>query len=302
MRFAYGLNLRELELGLANQFFSGKTLIVAFEGWNDAAEGASGVLKHLIRQLDAELVAHVEPEDYYDFQFSRPTVSNDELGNRQIYWPTTELLRSSKDVIAQNPRFAELFFLIGNEPARRWKSFAAEVMEFIDDCEIDKVVFLGSIPSDSPHTRSIKISKSSQNELVRKQLNIEPSDYEGPVGIISIIAMSLEQASIPSVALWAPVPHYVHNSPSPKATFALLVELENLLGISFSHGTLADDAFTWERGIDELAEGDEDLAAYVAQLESARDAADESAGSAESLALEFEKFLAQEDGDKGLGN
>lgn len=287
---------------MANQFLSGKTLIVAFEGWNDAAEGASGVVKHLINELDADLLAQVDPEDYYDFQFSRPTVSNDENGDRQINWPGTQLLRTSKEAAKVNLRFADLFFMIGNEPARRWKSFTTEIMEFIDDCEIDKVVFLGSIPADSPHTRPIKVSKSSQNELVRRQLSIEPSDYEGPVGIISIIAASLEDLNIPSVALWAPVPHYVHNSPSPKATFALLLELEQLLGVQFAHGTLADDAFTWERGIDELAEGDEDLAAYVSGLEAARDAADESAGSAESLALEFEKFLAQEEGDKGQSN
>jgi hypothetical protein len=287
-----------LEFGLANPFFEGKTLVVAFEGWNDAAEGASGLLKHLVLELDAEVVAAVDPEDYYDFQFSRPTVSNDENGNREISWPGTELLRASKTAADENPRFADLYFLLGNEPARRWKSFAAEVMEFIEDCEIDRVIFLGAVPSDSPHTRSIKVSRSSQSATIRNQLNIEPSDYEGPVGIISVLAMSLEEASIPSVALWAPVPHYVHNSPSPKATFSLMIELETLLGLQFDHGTLADDAFAWERGIDELAENDEDLAAYVSQLESARDAADESAGSAESLALEFEKFLAQEDDGK----
>jgi proteasome assembly chaperone (PAC2) family protein len=287
-----------LETGLANPFFEGRTLIVAFEGWNDAAEGASGLVKHLVLQLDADVIAAVDPEDYYDFQFSRPTVSNDEDGQREISWPGAELLRSSKAAAEENPRFSDLYFLLGNEPARRWKTFSAEIMEFIEDCEIDRVIFLGAVPSDSPHTRSIKVSRSSQSANMRKQLAIEPSQYEGPVGIISVLAMSLEEAGIPSVALWAPVPHYVHNSPSPKATFALLVELETLLGLQFNHGTLADDAFAWERGIDELAENDEDLATYVSQLESARDAADESAGSAESLALEFERFLAQEDEGK----
>ena len=283
---------------MANPFFEGRTLIVAFEGWNDAAEGASGLVKHLVLQLDADVIAAVDPEDYYDFQFSRPTVSNDEDGQREISWPGAELLRSSKAAAEENPRFSDLYFLLGNEPARRGKTFSAEIMEFIEDCEIDRVIFLGAVPSDSPHTRSIKVSRSSQSAKMRKQLAIEPSEYEGPVGIISVLAMSLEEAGIPSVALWAPVPHYVHNSPSPKATFALLVELETLLGLQFNHGTLADDAFAWERGIDELAENDEDLATYVSQLESARDAADESAGSAESLALEFERFLAQEDEGK----
>lgn len=287
---------------MANPFIEGKTLIVAFEGWNDAAEGASGVLRHLVTELDAQLIGAVDPEDYYDFVFSRPTVTSDVDGKREITWPGAEILRASKDKIEENPRFADIFLLIGNEPARRWKSFCAEIMEYVEDCEIDRVLFLGSVPSDSPHTRSIKISKSSQSAQIRQQLAIEPSDYEGPVGIISILAMSLEQAGIPALALWAPVPHYVHNSPSPKAMFSLLLEIETILGLQFSHRTLADDAFAWERGIDELAEGDDELAAYVAQLESARDAADESAGSAESLAMEFERFLAQEDGDAQSGN
>jgi hypothetical protein len=260
------------------------------------------VLRHLVTELDAQLIGAVDPEDYYDFVFSRPTVTSDVDGKREITWPGAEILRASKDKIEENPRFADIILLIGNEPARRWKSFCAEIMEYVEDCEIDRVLFLGSVPSDSPHTRSIKISKSSQSAQIRQQLAIEPSDYEGPVGIISILAMSLEQAGIPALALWAPVPHYVHNSPSPKAMFSLLLEIETILGLQFSHGTLADDAFAWERGIDELAEGDDELAAYVSQLESARDAADESAGSAESLAMEFERFLAQEDGDAQSGN
>lgn len=287
---------------MANPFFEGKTLIVAFEGWNDAAEGASGVLRHLVVELDAQLIGAVDPEDYYDFVFSRPTVTSDADGSREISWPGAEILRASKDKVDENPRFADIFLLIGNEPARRWKTFCSEIMEYIEDCEIDRVLFLGAVPSDSPHTRPIKVSKSSQSALIRQQLGIEPSDYEGPVGIISILAMSLEQAGIPALALWAPVPHYVHNSPSPKAMFSLLLEIERILGLQFSHGTLADDAFAWERGIDELAEGDEELASYVAQLESARDAADESAGSAETLAMEFERFLAQEDGDSQSGS
>jgi len=287
---------------VANPFFEGKTLIVAFEGWNDAAEGASGVLRHLVTELDAQLIGAVDPEDYYDFVFSRPTVTSDVEGTREISWPGAEILRASKDKIDENPRFADIFLLIGNEPARRWKTFCAEIMEYVEDCEIDRVLFLGAVPSDSPHTRPIKISKSSQSAQIRQQLGIEPSDYEGPVGIISILAMSLEQAGIPALALWAPVPHYVHNSPSPKAMFSLLLELERILGLQFAHGTLADEAFAWERGIDELAEGDDELASYVSQLESARDAADESAGRAESLALEFERFLAQEDGDNKSGD
>lgn len=287
---------------MANPFFEGKTLLVAFEGWNDAAEGASGVLRHLVNELEAELVGAVDPEDYFDFAFSRPTVSSDIDGTREITWPGAEILKPSRSKVEENPRLGDIYLLVGNEPARRWKTFTAEIMEFVEDCEIDRVIFLGAVPSDSPHTRPIKVSMSSQNQQLRQQFAIEPSDYEGPVGIISILAMALEKEGIPALALWAPVPHYVHSTPSPKAMFSLLLELERILGLQFAHGTLADDAFAWERGIDELAESDDELASYVSQLETARDAADESAGSAESLAKEFERFLAQEDSEGESGS
>lgn len=280
---------------MASQFFSGRTLLVAFEGWHDAAEAASSAVKYIGEQLDVELVNSVDPEDYYDFQFSRPIVTLDADGKRQLTWPTAELLRPSPEVSAEHPEFANIYLLVGNEPARRWKSFTDEIVEFVVDAEIDQVIFLGAQLADVPHTRPISVTVTSQNERARNELNLERSHYEGPVGIMTALGMAFEKVGIPTIALWASVPHYVQNAPSPKATLSMLIEIERYLGLQFEHGSLADDAFTWERSIDELAEGDDDMAGYIEQLESTRDALDSEAAQGEALAQEFERFLKLED-------
>ena len=283
--------------------FAGRTLIVAFEGWNDAAESASGAAKFICERLSADVIGTVDPEDYYDFQFTRPSVSYDSDGNRQMSWPSTDLCAAGVEVVTENPSLSRVHVLLGVEPSRRWQSFTAEIMEMIEDREIDSVLFLGAMLADVPHTRPIDVSATSQNERARAEFGLERSHYEGPVGILSVLGIALEKAGIPSVALWASVPHYVHNTPSPKATLALLIEVEKYLGIQFEHGSLADEAFNWERGIDEVAEGDEDMAGYIEQLEKTRDEVESPAATGDALAMEFEKFLrATDDNASGKGN
>lgn len=277
-------------MGIDKAILSGRVLICAFEGWNDAAESASTAAKLVCDSLSCETVAEIDPEDYYDFQFTRPTVSFTDAGDRELSWPTTSFMISKE----KSP-FDRFSVLIGAEPARRWKSFAAEVMEMIEDREIDAVVFLGGMLADVPHTRPINVTATSQNEELRLAMGLDKSSYEGPVGIISVLGMACEEANIPSVALWAAVPHYVHNSPSPKATLALLAELEKLVGTSFPQGDLADQAFAWERGIDEIAENDEEMAGYIRQLEKTRDDIESEAASGEAIARELEKFLQSEE-------
>jgi hypothetical protein len=266
------------------QIFSGRTLIVAFEGWNDAAESASGAVKFICEQIKADVVAAVDPEDYYDFQFTRPTVSYDADGGRILDWPGTEMCIPSPEAVAENPGIAKLSVLVGTEPARGWKSFAAEVMEMVEDRDIQAVLFLGAMLADVPHTRPIGVMATSQNEHARNELEIEKSQYEGPVGILSVLGIELEKAGIPAVALWASVPHYVHNTPSPKATLSLLIEVEKLVGVQFEHGKLGEEAFAWERGIDEIAEGDDEMSNYISQLEKTRDEVESSAATGESIA------------------
>lgn len=247
--------------------FGSKTLIVAFEGWNDAAEAATQAVKTLVEQFEFDPVLAIDPEEYSEFHYARPHVYFDELGARQIRWPATELLVPSAETLEQNPELANLSILIGVEPALKWRAFTAEVLEIVADREIDAVLFVGAMLADAPHTRPIQVLASSQSEAARDQFEIEKSDYEGPVGILTVLSQALESEGIPCVSLWAQVPHYVHQSPSPKVTLALLIEIERLLGLQLDHGTLGEEAFAWERGIDELAEADEDMAGYISQLE-----------------------------------
>lgn len=281
------LNLNPLPI------FSQRTLLVAFEGWNDAAEAATQSLKMIAEQIEADSVQAIDPEEYAEFHYARPQVYFDESGNRQIRWPATELLAPGVEAVVSRPEVANLFILLGIEPALRWRAFVAEILEIIEDRDIQAVIFVGSMIADAPHTRPIKVMTFSQHEDVRHQFDVEKSDYEGPVGILTVLSQSLEEMNVPTVNLWAQVPAYVHQSPSPKVTLALLTEIERILGIEFDHGTLAEEAFAWERGIDEIAEGDEEMTGYIEQLEKARDELQESEGSGDLLASEFEKFLRQ---------
>jgi hypothetical protein len=272
---------------------SGRILLVAFEGWNDATEGASGALKAIAEQLDMQTLDAVDPEDYFDFQFSRPVIEFDADGNRIISWPGCELLQASSEKVSGNANRQNLYLLLGTEPSRRWLSFAAEVLEMVQDREIDYVIMLGAMLADVPHTRPMQIFRSSQNEALQGMFDLEPSRYEGPVGILTVLAQAFEAEGIPVLSLWGSVPHYVHNTSNPKAAMTFLNEIASLTDFTFDTSSLANLAFDWERSIDEMAQGDDEMSAYVSQLEKNRDAFESQDVSGDALAKEFERYLRQ---------
>ena len=272
---------------------TGRVLLVAFEGWNDATEGASGALKAIAEQLQMNTLEAVDPEDYYDFQFSRPMVELDANGNRIISWPGCELLQSSSEKLTENSALQNLYLLLGTEPSRRWLSFAGEIMEMVQDRDIDYVIMLGAMLADVPHTRPMQVFRSSQNESLQELFDLEPSRYEGPVGILTVLAQAFEAEGIPVLSLWGSVPHYVHNTTNPKAALTFLNELSSLTEFSFDTSNLANLAFEWERSIDEMAQGDDEMSAYVSQLEKNRDSLDSEEVSGDALAREFERYLRQ---------
>lgn len=280
---------------------SGRILLVAFEGWNDATEAATGALRTISDQLKVQTLEAVDPEDYYDFQFSRPMLELDEEGNRSLSWPGTELLQASTEGSKANPGAENLFLLLGSEPSRRWISFAAEILEMVQDREIDAVVMLGAMLADVPHTRPMPIFKSSQNPNLQRIFGLEPSKYEGPVGILTVLAQAFEGEGIPVLSLWGSVPHYVHNTQNPKASLGFLSELSSLTGFDFETSALAEAAFEWERSIDELSESDEEMAGYIEQLEKSRDAYESELASGDAIAKELEKFLNERPEAEGKG-
>lgn len=270
--------------------FSGRTLVVAFEGWNDAGESASNAARFLIEAIGGVEISEVDSQNFYDFQFARPQVSLDDDGKRVFRWPNASVYR---------PALTELFnlrVLLGVEPSRNWIEFATEIADIVEGEEVDSVVFLGAMLADAPHTRPIQITSTSTNQLVCDSVPAEKSLYEGPVGILSILSAEFERRDIPTMSLWAAVPHYVHNGAVPKSTLALINSLQQLLGIQFDQGVLPTEAFKWERAVDELAEADEDLAEYVTSLEKTRDENDEATG--DTIAAEVEQFLRDADEER----
>lgn len=271
---------------------SGRVLVVAFEGWNDAGEAATGAVRTLRESLSVYPIAEVDAESYFDYQFNRPVATMGEDGERMLVWPSVTMYGPS----AAGAEGSKIFLLLGTEPARSWKSFTEEIMEVVRENRIEAVVVLGAMLADVPHTRPISIFVSSENPALRALFEVEKSTYEGPVGILSVLSAAAEEAGIPTLSIWASVPHYVHNAPSPKATLAIVDRLEELLGIVIPRGDLLDESAAWENGINALAEDDEDMASYIEQLERARDTVDSPEASGEAIAEEFERYLRKRDG------
>ena len=311
-----------------NEFLSGRLLVVAFEGWNDAGEAATGALRLLQEQLDVEMMTEVDTENYYDFAFNRPVLSQDEDGTRRLIWPGASLygptavvesvtsvepaesaeseptptddagLAGDAQMRVRSDNTRNIYLLVGTEPSRNWKRFTNEVIGAAEAAGVAGVVLLGAMLADVPHTRPISINVSSENADVRTQLGIERSTYEGPVGILSVLAEGAEDRGIPTVSIWASVPHYVHNAPSPKATLALIDKLEELVDVVIPRGTLIDESTAWEAGVDALASDDEEMAGYIRQLEQARDTVDSPEASGEAIAQEFERYLRKRGAEK----
>jgi hypothetical protein len=283
----------------AAKSLTGRVLVVAFEGWNDAGEAASGAVKSLRDALGVQPIVEIDAEGYFDYQFNRPVTTMGEDGKKKLVWPTVAMYGPARpDDAAAHDELPEsgVYLLLGTEPARSWKSFTAEIMATIRACKIDVIVMLGAMLADVPHTRPISVFVSSENADMRARFDIERSLYEGPVGILSVISSAAEDAGIPTLSIWASVPHYVHNAPAPKATLAMIEKLEELVEIVVPRGDLVDESTAWEDGINALAEDDEDMATYIAQLERARDTVDSPEASGEAIAEEFERYLRKRDG------
>ncbi len=261
-------------------------VIAAFEGWNDAAESASAAIDHLMRVWDARVVGAVDPEDFYDFQVNRPMVGTDEKGHRRLTWPSTRIAIASPADLDR-----DLILIRGIEPNMKWRQFTAELLAATDELGGQLVVTLGALLADTPHTRPIPVTGTATEPDLVDRLKLEQSNYEGPTGIVGVLQDACTRLDIPAVSYWAAVPHYVAQPPCPKATLALLGQLEDLLQTSIPLGDLPEEARAWERGVDELAEEDEDYADYVRALEETRDTTDLPEASGEAIAREFERYL-----------
>ncbi|NED94205.1 PAC2 family protein [Phytoactinopolyspora alkaliphila] len=261
-------------------------LIAAFEGWNDAGESATGAVEHLEQTWNAEPLASLDPDEYYDFQVNRPIVSLDPDGIRSLQWPTTRMSLANSPDLGR-----DVVLLRGIEPNMRWRGFCAELLSVAADLGVEQVVTFGALLADVPHTRPVPVTASASDPATASSLGLEPSRYEGPTGIVGVFQDAASRGGLNAVSLWAAVPHYVGQSPCPKATVVLLRRLEDILDLPVPLGDLPEQAEAWQHGVEELAQEDADVAEYVQRLEEASDTIDLPEASGEHIAREFERYL-----------
>ncbi len=271
-------------------------LVAAFEGWNDAGDAATAAVEHLELAWEARPLLAIDPEEYYDFQVNRPTVTLVDGESRRIQWPTTRLSvchppGSNRDVV----------LLRGLEPSMRWRAFCSEILDVAEELGVVFVVTLGALLADTPHTRPIPVTGSASDPAVATRLGLVKSHYEGPTGIVGVLHDACLQRDLPSVSFWSAVPHYVPPPPSPKATLALLRRVEDALDVPVPLGDLEERARQWERDIDALAQDDGEVAEYVRTLEERDAPEDLPEATGEEIAREFERFLRRrgDDDDEG---
>jgi proteasome assembly chaperone (PAC2) family protein len=268
-------------------------MVCAFRGWNDAAASASTALATVANTLESELVARIDPEDYFDFQSTRPTISLVEGQTRRIDWPENNLIAAHVPAADR-----DLVLLDGTEPNLRWRTFSETVATAADALGVEMVITLGSLIAEVAHTLPVPITGIASDPDLVEELELERSSYEGPTGIVGVVHDVCGQAGISSASLWAAVPHYVAAVPNPKAALALLRRLEGLTGIAVDAGELEEETETYEEQIGRAVSANPEIEELVARIEAEQvellSAEGEDLPSADSIAREFQRFLRQQ--------
>jgi proteasome assembly chaperone (PAC2) family protein len=273
-------------------------MVAAFRGWNDGGQGASLGAAYLAKQWSAARFAEIEPETFFDFQAVRPHVSLVEGETRKIEWPDTGFFHAR---IPGTDRDAVL--LLGIEPNLRWRTFSNLVLELAQDLGVEMFVTFGSLLADVPHTRPAPVTASATDPALVAELGLDASRYEGPTGIVGIVHDACRSVDIPSVSLWAAVPHYVSLAPSPRAALALVRRFGELLQVDVDVRELEQAADEYAEQVSEAVSTDPETAAYVEELEQRVDAlaSESDLPSGESLAAELTRFLRERDEEEGNG-
>ncbi|MBV9047096.1 MAG: PAC2 family protein [Solirubrobacterales bacterium] len=271
-------------------------LICAFKGWNDAADAASSALTFVGGSLSARRFATIDPEEFYDFQATRPRVKLADGQTREIEWPVVELYEAR---VPRAPR--DLILLSGSEPSFRWRTFSRVVVELTEALGAQLVVTLGALLADVPHTRPVSVTGLASDPVLIARLRLAASSYEGPTGIIGVLHAAFQNAGLPSASLWAAVPHYIAATPNPKAALALVRKLEGLVGVAIDASELESASSDYDRQVNLAVQSDPDVQAFVERLEQA--AAEETnlesgpLPSGETIARDLQRFLRQRGGE-----
>jgi proteasome assembly chaperone (PAC2) family protein len=283
-------------------------LVAAFEGWNDAADAATTAVKYLDERWSARGFAEIDPEEFYDFSSTRPHVQLVDGLTREIVWPSNTFSAAALPAARR-----DVVLALGTEPQLRWRTFCEQVLSIVRETGVELVLTLGALLADVPHTRPVQVTGTAADDELVSRLGLQRSRYEGPTGIVGVLHDALSRAGVPSASLWAAVPHYVAATPSPKAALALVQRTADLLSSPMVVTDLEIAAASYERQVSEVVEADDDVSAYVRQLEERApdeddddlddgeyatgeaDFSDVDLPSGEALAAEHERFLRDHD-------
>jgi proteasome assembly chaperone (PAC2) family protein len=268
-------------------------IVCAFKGWNDAGDAASTAVQFVGTSLGAARFASIDPEDFYDFQSTRPQVRVDEQGVREITWPAVEIFEAR---VPRAPR--DLVLIVGHEPSMRWRSFSQLVIDLAEVLGAQLIVSLGALLADVAHTRPIAVTGIASDRSLVDRLDVLSSSYEGPTGIVGVLQSACGRAGLPAASLWAAVPHYIASAPNPKAALALVRKLEGLVGVSVDASELESATVDYERQVNLAVQSDPDVQAFVERLERAADDEQDPLDprdlpSGDRLASDFMRFLRQ---------
>ena len=265
-------------------------LVSAFRGWNDGAQGASLAASFLAQSWGARRFADIDPEEFFDFQATRPHVALVDGVTRRIDWPETIFYHAEMPGLER-----DVVLLIGVEPNIRWRTFTDAIIGLASELEVELVVTLGALLADVPHTRPAPVTGSATDPDLIRELGLTTSRYEGPTGIVGVLHDACRRLEVPSASLWAAVPHYASLAASPKAALALCTRLTSLLGATVDLSDLERAAEAYERQVSEAVAQDADTEAYVRDLEERRDALGDELDvpSGDALAAELTRFLRE---------
>ena len=272
-------------------------LVCSFRGWNDAAGAASTALATVAGSLDVELVASVDPEEFFDFQANRPTISLEDGLTRRIDWPTNLLIAAEAPAAER-----DLVLLDGTEPNLRWRSFSEAIATAAERLGVEMVITLGALLAEVAHTLPVPITGLASDQDLVEELDLSRSTYEGPTGIVGVVHDMCRQRGMSSASLWAAVPHYVAAVPNPKAAVALLRRLEALTGIAVDASELEEETDSYEEQVGRAVAANPEIEELVQRIEEQQteQLSEEGEGlpSADSIAREFQDFLRQRGGDE----
>ena len=271
-------------------------MVTAFRGWNDGGQGASLAGGFLAKSWKAQRFADIDPEGFFDFQATRPHVSLVDGVTRRIDWPENAFYHARMPGLDR-----DAVLLLGIEPNLRWRAFTGIVVSLAEELGVELVVSLGSLLADVPHTRPSPVTGSATDPKLVETLGLSASRYEGPTGIVGVLHDACRRAEIPSVSLWAAVPHYVSLAPSPRAAKALCERLASVLGTTIETSELEQAAEAYSQQVSEAVASDPETAAYVEELEQRADTIDEEMElpSGDALAAELTRFLREREAGEG---